>query len=638
MFLILAQSIFLILFSHIVGRVINIKLCYSVFFLNCFIGLLIYFFALINFIYLGVLILNFLIPIIVLICLYFKKINFQKLLADPSFTIFLFFISFGIFFFKDLYVYGWDDLNHWALIVKELYYLKKLLFAESQVILNYYPPGISLYQYFFYGLQKLFREDVIFYGNYFLVISALLCIIGPLLELGSIKKNLTVFILIIILGLSIFSSGGAHSQSLYVDYILGIMLVSTISIYLNTSGRNKYLTLAPLMFLPLIKGTGYFISVYIIFFIFIFEFFLKEKNSKKILNILCFCFFLYLAVLFSKESWSVFFKLTFDSPIPNPSFALSSLFNMFANSGERDALIIKNYSDAFFNREIISLSKFIFINSWLGTNFSGLSVFGYILLNTILILWLLIFSKNKKFRKVVIVTFILFIILNIIYHLSLLGMYRFIFSTHEGNNLGSFDRYLATINIATLMYIFYLYIENYKEKILLPKILNLNNFFIVLLIISLNLFITGRYFHASKGGPIDKNYLEEVKQNIKYLKKIKNKNILKFYVLEQGSSGYGFRKVRYFIYPNHSNPGSHSIGKKYSNEDKWTVDLSIDEWKKILINDNYDFIYFHTKDEKFWNEFGSAFKGKMNDSNLWVIKKNNFGQVEFEPLESSKIF
>ena len=125
--------------------------------------------------------------------------------------------------------------------------------------------------------------------------------------------------------------------------------------------------------------------------------------------------------------------------------------------------------------------------------------------------------------------------------------------------------------------------------------------------------------------------------NLQKLKTLKNKEILKFYIIETSSAGYGFRKVRYNLYPNLSNPGSHSLGKKYDENDIWTQDISLDQWSKILQNDSYDFVYFQNVDIQFWNIYGSIFRGNMKDSSLWSIEHNE-KEIYLIPLDNHQLF
>ena len=560
----------------------------------------------------------------------------KDLKEEPTFIITFILIIIGLFYSKNLYVYVWDDLNHWALLTKELYYLKELLFKESQVILNYYPPGISIYQYFFIGLQGFYREDLLFYANYFFLISSLICITGPLLDKQFKNLSYISIFLFLFLLISIYSACGAQFQSLYVDYFLGVFLVSILSFYINTTDKHKYLIILPLSLFPLLKGTGYFFSIFIIGFIFFNE--LLIKKNKKSYKVLLFCLTIFIFATIFKNSWSIFFEYKFINDIPNPSFQVKSLINMFLNSEGRDLIIKENYHHAIFNREIISLTKFIIFNSLFGTKISGLSVFSYAILVLSATSILVFYSHNYKNRKMIILTIILFILLNIIYHLSLLGMYRFIFSSNEGNNLGSFDRYLATINIATLMFISHLYLINFKGTIISTKILSKSNTLIFIIILIINLFLTGRYLLVYKGGGVDPLHAKEVKIDLEHLQNLKNKQILKFYILELGESGYGFRKARYFIYPNHSNPGSHSIGNIYSEEDIWTQNLSLNEWSSVLQEQNYDFVYFLKKDNKFWNIYKSMFQGEIDDSDLWDVSTGEDDKVILKPLKNIKLF
>jgi hypothetical protein len=70
----------------------------------------------------------------------------------------------GVFIFcRRIVVTGWDDLNHWAVITKQIYYLGAVPTDEISVSsFSDYPPIAAIWINLFLSDFSNYREDVIF--------------------------------------------------------------------------------------------------------------------------------------------------------------------------------------------------------------------------------------------------------------------------------------------------------------------------------------------------------------------------------------------------------------------------------------------------------------------------------------------
>lgn len=96
------------------------------------------------------------------------------------------------------------------------------------------------------------------------------------------------------------------------------------------------------------------------------------------------------------------------------------------------------------------------------------------------------------------------------------------------------------------------------------------------------------------------------------------------YFIAQNTAGYEYFMARYEYTPSHIIENEWSLGKKYSEEDIYTKNLTLEEFEKRLRDSTY--IYLYKIDESFNENYGSLFLESyptINNGDIFKIKLEN---------------
>lgn len=236
-------------------------------------------------------------------------------------------------------------------------------------------------------------------------------------------------------------------------------------------------------------------------------------------------------------------------------------------------------------------------------------------------------QKDLQFNKRFALTNIIIIIGLLGYTLCLLLLYITKFSEYEAVRLASFERYMGTYFLAVITYIALIYRDVIKNVETL-KVKEITAILLLILVLFTPIdSITQLILVRAKSTIATRSFYNEMETKVKSVAKDNNKKI---YLISQNTSGYDYWVSKFVIRPNsiQHNLGSSysgwSIGKSYSKEDIWTVNITVDKWKKILM-DQYDYVYILKQDSQFIEQFGSIFKENNSsyiiNNSLYVVDK-----------------
>ena len=124
-----------------------------------------YWFVVFDFLDLGLKILIISTSILTPICLFLKRSHINRLLSIGVLT-YIALVFIVAIMFKDYFIYMWDDLSHWGLTAKDMYFKNSIVKRDY----NDYPIGIRLFQYFILKIYGNYNEGVLltyFYIIYF---------------------------------------------------------------------------------------------------------------------------------------------------------------------------------------------------------------------------------------------------------------------------------------------------------------------------------------------------------------------------------------------------------------------------------------------------------------------------------------
>ena len=486
-----------------------------------------------------------------------------------------------IIIFKNFKFNVWDDFTHWGLTVKNMVIFNKLPNGpESTIFFKTYPPITGILQYSFNYYCNLFHNGNI-EGNSLIITSFfIITILVSIISMKDIKKiNVKLILLgILFIVLPIFNK--EVYRSLYVDSILGLM-GAYIIIYFESTKSNltsiKFrifdLILAT-MFLTLVKATGSAIVIFCLIY-FIIGLFTSSDRKKDTITIITIA----LSSQLIKKSWNHYLVNTNIQEIWHTSkITINSILNIFKGNGE-----IYQY------KTIANFFKNILGNS---IGFVPFIVYFLLIITILFIKW----KRDKSDTTLKLLVFNLIIM--IIYPISLLVMYVFIFSPVEAENLASFSRYLSTILIfLVIIDIYFIINENQINK-------NIKLFIFILIVL---VFSNSTIKKLTYGRSKELKKAEELRSSVTLPSQIITKNS-KIYFVSQDDNGIKFWVYRYLITP-----------MKTQNE-YYIKDVDI-----LKDLGDYDYIYLNNIDQSFENKYKNLFVGKIESNKYYKVNKTNDG-------------
>lgn len=422
------------------------------------------------------------------------KEEFKNILT-PGLLIYVALILGSVILNSERIFEDYDEFNHWAVIIKNMYEFENFGIENGVVTFTEYPPFTAVFQYIFLMLKNTYSEDTIIIAQSILYFS----IIIPITKNIKADKNLlkTILLILGIIFIPIIIKDTFYTD-IVVDALIGIMLAYAIfNIYRqDTNNAFKLISVfSGIIMMSLTKTSGLALAVVTII-IFMFETIrIKEKNIKnKQFKIFIILFIITLLVILS---WYI--KVVNSNVETRWNF--NEIIKIDKENFDNKIIIIKNFIKTIFENGIVTER--------------GVTVFSSIL---ILISIDLIIYKNirEDKRKIYKKEFIVIKTITFFYIVMLLYMYLTIFSFDEALTLTSIGRYMETIILTNIALDFYII---YEENIFFKMM----QFFIILSIIIMFLpinTINEKYINGN-------NYNAVVKNNRDIMTKLKKyKNVL----------------------------------------------------------------------------------------------------------------
>ncbi|MDO4572119.1 MAG: hypothetical protein Q4C13_02030, partial [Clostridia bacterium] len=165
-------------------------------------------------------------------------------------------------------VWIWDECSHWAISVKSMVYARDFSTSPlSHILFRSYPPGLTIWQYFYQALHGLFSGkpfcEWLLYGAYNAFCFALLL---PFLRLVTRKARALSPLLcaaLVLLPMCFFDAPYAMYESLYVDALLAILAAYAFYTFRFPGEGGPFVLLSrclALAMLPLVKDSGLYFA------------------------------------------------------------------------------------------------------------------------------------------------------------------------------------------------------------------------------------------------------------------------------------------------------------------------------------------------------------------------------------------
>ncbi len=361
--------------------------------------------------------------------LFIKKFKSNKnIVYHLSISSILFWgISFMFFILLlNLELEHYDNFSHWAIVIKDMFITEAIPNASSELIdFKNYPLGVSSFIYYVCKLIG-YNEGNMLFAQGLLIYSCIYAIFGIIEE----KKR---FLLYMVLGtslsvLAIFNIS-IRINTLLVDFILPVLTLATIaSIY---KYRNNIVTgykaiLPMLGLLAIVKSTGIVFALFAVLYL-LYETYRYSKDKSNKLKIWLMYIITIIGSGVTSVIWSMHMRLQFGAVSNKFELKLSTLQ---VGALEKTASEIETIVSSFL-RTVLDIRY---------TSTAGIVLFAIVALVATFIAKKTI-KKNWKVGKVAVIG----LVMVILYHLGILGMYIFSMPTCEAVELAGLERYVASI-------------------------------------------------------------------------------------------------------------------------------------------------------------------------------------------------
>lgn len=562
--------------------------------------------------------------------------NVYNNLFTPGFFIFLVIYVFIFLLNYNRGFISWDEFSHWGPMVKETFRLDKLYSVRESMLSVHkdYPPAVSIFQTIWCKLCGEYKEAYLYTSLQILSLSFFL----PALYKLKWKKSFSFFIKLVLIIIAILSSNLVISlgevifyQTIYTDYLLGLILAYCLSIVIYEKEITKFgifrLSIA-LVFLLLTKQMGlvFFLLVLVEFAVnyiilnrtaLLYE--LKEKKIKKRLNsvLLIFITIIIIPYMFI-FSWNKY--ITTNGITRQFNISDINIFNLIG--------IIKGSSGEIWqHKALINFLSYIIKNQLFDRPVT-LSYWQLMLL-AVVVFWFIGKYGEKYFEKYQITVLNIMLFLGAIgYAFAMLLLYTFDFGPNEGPQLASIYRYLNTYWFAVfgLAMMLFLFIEGQKEiekqEASFLKVGSVVLFMWIILLKpgDIKNFIPAIHYHS-----VTSTCYEDAD-----IINIKTKENDKISIISQGDNSRKLYMIIYLTLPRYYNKSYYSLGEPYNKSDVITQNITLKEWQKELAK--WDYLYLQTVDEQFRSKYSGAFKSqeKIESKQLYKIIKNSNNTISLE--------
>lgn len=556
-----------------------------------------YLLGLINLLVLSVYIIAFIAAIALiytLIKLKKKEIKVKEIITIPT-IIYCITIGFIYYIVKDISFSYYDEYMFWGANLKEMFY-KSYLWAHHSIdgIHTIYPPFTAITEYIFLKFNGIYREGI----AYFAIVTLILTAFMPLLknERYSIKSLIKTILLIVVTYVSIvlFSY---NIVNLSVDCILAILFAVAMFWVYKLENKKDYIVLTILLIaMTLTKVNGILFAGIVIMQIFIKELLIfleqKDKTWKKLLKKIYIVLILLTTIIMVYATWK-FYCLANGKQIDDrhdknyvQNIDIEELINAIKQdeeADERNRDVVNDFLYNLDNKKIIRKNKY---NT--PTNI-------FIILNLLFMFYIIISKeKIKKISNLISINIGI-----IIYMLTVIILFMFVFVEEQGNELLGFTRYVSTYLLAMLLNLIYLIFEETEWKRILVIALML-----IIMQKGLNqLMLNPKYAHKILENPNEIITIE----NANYIKNSIKESEKVYLIDQQEDNGYEFMKTRYYILPIKTNLlYEWNIGTE-KKDNFYKIIISEEEFIDKLIEENYTYVYVINSDEKLIEDYQNIF-------------------------------
>ncbi len=563
------------------------------------------------------------------------------------------FVVLGLAFalaFPQLSLQLWDEFSHWAVATKELLATDALPGAAGALIFKEYPVGVNLVHY--WAAVNIADREAVFYLGHFLLLAAPFSAFFAGL---SWRKPWWLLGLLAASALIVFTLS-VYVCSLMVDVILALYLGAGLFLATRrdlTSGEVAIFAPA-LMALPLIKSSGYMFAWMILAALAVAQgprLMRSWRSERRAASLAVLAFLLVLAgPLVSHLSWNHRVKALGIVPaFKTAPITLPHVLDAFSDrASERHRLTRENFAKALYDTPLSNytfeperslaqaLKEALGLPGWVRPPQMGLA--GWLVLAGLLFAAGFLRQREPSRRKRLLLVLGLFAVFGVVYVFGLLLLYLFTFSEFEGPRLASYARYINTMLMPLMLAGLALAAPHGERAEDSPWAGNPARRAAYWACLGCALLGVLAQAPSWAGAPKwrawgdaseERSYITPLTEEVKRLTPL----TARVFIVYQRSAGRGFHIARYEIAPRPANKWFFSLGRPYYDGDVWTEPLTPGKWSRMLVDEDFDYVFLERADEQFWSAFGGLF-AQTPDPRGHVIFKVVKGPEGFTRLEA----
>ena len=518
----------------------------------------------------------------------------------PSFLAFV--LLFGLLFvlhFQRM-IHEWDEFTHWGDVVKAMTHIDDFSTnPEAHSMFQSYVPGMALFQYLFQKIAILFPGRGFFDWGLYFCFHLLSCIfLLPFFDLRGWKHFVPGFVMIGCIALLPCFLQKEYLTSIYIDSFVGLLAGTGFAILFIRKKTPVVLAhfLVVCSMLVLAKDVGMLFAVILGCTLLVQE--LQSGTGRRKAFILLALTVAAIAV--PKVLWEINIRLHHASVSFRDPVDLGVLFRTvtFREHSWRTDLL-GNYASRLFSSSVRL------------EGIAGISV-TYPVLSVLLLcalfycrhLWSGLAPERKKQQTAVCVMMILTLV---IYLAGMPVLYIFRFGQEAADSLPSFDRYLSIVFTAFIVALFLVFTGFVREK---PRHLWKG---VAVCVLAALLFTHGESFlrYLDRSSVTETGYIQgRVAPVVDSMLSLAGGEEKDVWIVSQESDGFDYWMIRYGIRPCN---GALNVGWSLTSSpealyagDRWTVQISAENWQEQL--KEFDYVLIYRINKTFREEYASLFE------------------------------
>lgn len=507
---------------------------------------------------------------------------------DEGFGVFIFIYVFLFLTNIGSFLHMWDEFSHWGWFVRESYNLDALYCTSKTYFVHKdYPPGISLFEVLWCRLALQYSEPNAYRGMHILQASMMMpVVVGFLRKDKNIDSKWQKIARIIVNTVIIFSvplfSSLQFYHTLYQDLIMGVFVFYIIWLTISEefSGFSLVTLSLSMANLILCKLTAIaFLPILLVFYV-VFHMYYSDTCVRK-WKIVTGAF---LSIIVSIAPWRVY-NAYIDKHMGRAnggqsysSLSLSTIIGVIKNDGTvpYQSEVGRKYFDALLSYPLVGKLSYVWI----------------MIICIILAIFLIVVQNHKDDKRRICITIIWVGLAAIYYAIMMYFMYLLMFSEYEATGLASYNRYMSTYLVTALLIIASLFLYYPGKKVWISYfaiVLLAEN---IVMCSGIDQFLPGAVTGEGEKYKTSSAYINEyVPDGAKLMMTV---------ALEDLGADLGITFNCEGI-----SVSEYAFGKKKSEGDLWTSDVSLEEFVDIV--SEYDYIYFFSYDEDFDDIYADAF-------------------------------